>query len=171
MAKPRRKQEYTPALLENLRFRFEQTEESVVEIARSVSKSHTTLRTLARDLGWTKYQPPPLDLTPAARLAAEAGQFAAEAGQFAAEVGRRADASSTLSPRSGGKGRLDMLQHGEAGWGLPSKLIKRTRLRALRPPPPTPPRRSLRSRGEGRRKALRRPTSPLQTEEKKRGPR
>ncbi|HEY5278265.1 MAG TPA: hypothetical protein VIJ67_00790 [Pseudolabrys sp.] len=98
MAKPRRKQEYTPALLENLRYRFEQTEESVVDIARSVLKSHTTLRTLARDLGWTKYQPPPLDLTPAARLAAEAGKFAAEAGWGASVEIEKTDAASSAQP-------------------------------------------------------------------------
>jgi len=75
MAKPRRRQAYTPALLENLRFRFEQTDESVLDIAASFARSHTTLRKLAREEGWTKFVPPPLDVSPAARLAAEAAQL------------------------------------------------------------------------------------------------
>lgn len=94
MAKPRRKQPYTPALLENLRFRFEQTDESVVDIAASIPRSHTTLRKLARELGWTKFVPPPLDLSPAAKLAAEAGRLAAEAGRPAAEAARKSALSS-----------------------------------------------------------------------------
>ena len=79
MAKPRRRQEYTPALLENLRFRFEETDESVLDIAASVPISHTTLRLRARECGWVKFVPPPLDLSPAAKLAAEAGRLSATA--------------------------------------------------------------------------------------------
>jgi hypothetical protein len=142
MAPPRRKQAYTPALLENLRFRFEETPESVVDIAASVPTSHTTLRHLARAQGWTKFKPPPLDLSPAARLAAEAGKLAAEAGKFAAEAGRQgaeADMSApsfSLPPRSGGEGRLGVREHGEAGWGDASAIESGAREET--PPPPTP---------------------------------
>ena len=139
MAKPRRKQEYTPALLENLRYRFEQTEESVVDIARSVLKSHTTLRTLARELGWTKYQPPPLDLTPAARLAAEAGKLAT--------------ASLSLPPRSGGEGQLGVREHGEAGWGAAFEIATTEAATCAAPPTPDSSRPLTAFAGEGEKKA------------------
>jgi hypothetical protein len=82
MAKPRQKRTYTPELLENLRFRFEETGEIVREIAASVPMARSALNVLAREQGWTRYKRPPLDLTPAARLAAEAGKLAAEAGRL-----------------------------------------------------------------------------------------
>jgi len=76
MARPRRRQIYSPALLENLRFRFEQTDEPLVAIAASIARSHTHLSTVAREHGWTRFVPPPLDITPAAKLAAEAARLA-----------------------------------------------------------------------------------------------
>ena len=76
MGKPRPKRTYSPALLENLRFRFEETGEPVRTIAVSVPMARTTLYALAQERGWTRFVRPPLDLTPAARLAAEAGKLA-----------------------------------------------------------------------------------------------
>jgi len=130
MAKPRRKQTYTPALLENLRHRYEETDESVVDIGASIARSHTFVRSLAREHGWTRYEPPPLDLTPAAKLAAEAARLAAES--RAAGHG----APSTLPPRSGGEGRFALREQGEPGWGDASTMEKPEA--AEPPPPPTP---------------------------------
>jgi len=95
MGKPRQKQTYSPELIENLRFRFEETGEPVRTIAVSVPMARTTLYALAQERGWTRFVRPPLDLTPAARLAAEAGKLAAEAGRPAAEnLSRRPEVPS-----------------------------------------------------------------------------
>ena len=75
MGKPRQKQTYSPELIENLRFRFEETGEPVRTIAVTVPMARTALYALAQERGWTRFVRPPLDLTPAARLAAEAGKL------------------------------------------------------------------------------------------------
>lgn len=144
MAKPRRRQEYTPALLENLRFRFEQTDEPIVAIAASISRSHTTLRLLAREQGWTKFVPPPLDLSPAAKLAADAEMLAAEAEKLA-EGGEAArhGTSSTFPPRSGGERSLGVREHDEARWGVSAEIEKAEGAKNAAPPTatsdPSPP--------------------------------
>jgi len=91
MGKPRQKQTYSPELIENLRFRFEETSEPVRTIAVSVPMARTTLYALAQERGWTRFVRPPLDLTPAARLAAEAGKLAAENLSRRPEVPSRGD--------------------------------------------------------------------------------
>jgi hypothetical protein len=131
MGKPRPKRVYSPELLENLRFRFEETAQPVRAIAATVPMGRTTLYALAEELGWTRFVPPPLDLTPAARLAAEAGQLAAEAGRLAAS-------SLCLPPRSGEEGRFALRQQGEPGWGVACGIEKTAGGETSSPPTPDP---------------------------------
>ena len=108
MGRPRPKRTYSPELIENLRFRFEETGEPVRTIAVSVPMGRTTLYALAEELGWTRYVPPPLDLSPAARLAAEAGRLAAEAG-------RRGLSSRATACNAGGPGPILRSDHEAPG--------------------------------------------------------
>ncbi len=70
--------------------------------------------------GWVRYVPPPRDLTPAAKLAAQAEALAA----------------ATLPPRSGGEGRSPQRAKRGAGWGAQARSR----------PHPTPPSPALRAR-------------------------
>ena len=63
---------YTSELLADGRRRYEQTEESVVSIADDFGVNRNTLRALAVREGWVRYAPPPRDLSPAAKLLAQA---------------------------------------------------------------------------------------------------
>jgi hypothetical protein len=112
MARPRRRQACTPALLEDLRYRYEETDESMIDIAATVARSHTYLRGLAREHGWTRYAPPPLDLSPAAKLAAEVAQLAEEG---AAAAGRLALSSRATECNEGGPGPIRRGDHETPG--------------------------------------------------------
>ena len=63
---------YTPELLADGRRRYEETEEPALSIADDFGISRNTLRALAIRLGWERYKPPPRDLSPAAKLLAQA---------------------------------------------------------------------------------------------------
>jgi hypothetical protein len=63
---------YTPALLANGRYRYEQTDESLISIASDFGVNRNTFRALAVRQGWVRYKPPPRDLLPAAKLLAQA---------------------------------------------------------------------------------------------------
>jgi hypothetical protein len=130
MAKPRRKQACTPELLANLRFRYEETAESIVDIARSIARSHTYLRALAQEHGWVKFAPPPLDLTPAARLAAEAAKLAEE-------TGRLVLSSRATECNEGDPGPLRRSDHEMPGRMGP-RLRGDDKDASATPPPPTP---------------------------------
>jgi hypothetical protein len=63
---------YTRELLANGRYRYEQTDESLISIASDFGVNRNTFRALAVREGWVRYRPPPRDLLPAAKLLAQA---------------------------------------------------------------------------------------------------
>ena len=63
---------YTPELLANGRYRYEQTNESLISIASDFGVHRNTLRALVEREGWVRYKQPPRDLLPAAKLLAQA---------------------------------------------------------------------------------------------------
>ena len=71
-----RRYTYTPELLADGRRRYEQTEEPVVAIAADFGIHTTTFQRMANREHWLRYRPPPRDLSPAAKLAAQAEAFA-----------------------------------------------------------------------------------------------
>ena len=70
--------EYTPELLENARYRFEETDETLTSIAAELGVHRNTLRLLALRMSWKRYVPP-RDLSPAAKLLVEAKRLTAPA--------------------------------------------------------------------------------------------
>ena len=71
-----RRYSYTPALLAEARRRYEQTDERIVEIAADCGIHKTTFQRMANREGWVRFQPPPRDLSRAAKLAAQAEALA-----------------------------------------------------------------------------------------------
>jgi hypothetical protein len=69
---PWRKYEFDDDLMEELRRRYEETDETVVSIARWRGVSNTHLHRIAKDNGWVKFKPGPMGLSPAAKLNARA---------------------------------------------------------------------------------------------------
>jgi hypothetical protein len=67
-----RRYAYTPELLAHGRHRYENTEDSIPDIAVEFGIHKTTLLRLARREGWVRYAPPPRDLSGATRLLAQA---------------------------------------------------------------------------------------------------
>jgi len=65
---PWRRYDFDDELLEDLRRRYEETDESVLAIARRCGVSNTHLHRVAKDKGWAKFKPGPMGLTPAAKL-------------------------------------------------------------------------------------------------------
>ena len=65
---PWRKYEFDDEALAELRRRYEETEESVLAIARSRGVSNTHLHRVAKESGWVKFKPGPIGLSPAAKL-------------------------------------------------------------------------------------------------------
>ena len=63
---------YTPELLAYARQRFEQTASSLAEIGLDVGISKETVRALAEQEGWKRYERPPHGLPPATRLSMQA---------------------------------------------------------------------------------------------------
>jgi hypothetical protein len=63
---------YTPELLAYARQRFEQTASSLAEIGLDVGISKETVRVLAEQEGWKRYERPPHGLPPATRLLMQA---------------------------------------------------------------------------------------------------
>jgi hypothetical protein len=70
----------TPALLADVRRRFERSDEPLATMAADFGCSIETVRNIAKRERWLRYQPPPRDLSPAARLAARAAALAMEQG-------------------------------------------------------------------------------------------
>jgi hypothetical protein len=66
---------YTPELLANGRYRYEQTAEQVATIAADFGIHPGSLRRLAQRLGWVRYNMAPRALPAAARLMAEAARI------------------------------------------------------------------------------------------------
>jgi hypothetical protein len=83
-----RRLKFTPALLANVRRRFEGSDEPLSSMAADLGCCITTLRGIAQREGWVHYVKLPRDLTPAARLLERAEGLAL-----------------SLPPRSGGEGR------------------------------------------------------------------
>src|SRR5262249_49751760 len=63
--------EYTPELLENARYRFEETDESLTSIPAELGVHRNTLRLLVLRKGWKRYVAP-RDLSTAAKLLVQA---------------------------------------------------------------------------------------------------
>jgi hypothetical protein len=68
---------YTPELLADGRRRYEQTDHRVIDIAADFGIHPTTFQRMANREHWVRYVPPPRDLSPSARLAAEAAALEA----------------------------------------------------------------------------------------------
>ena len=84
----------TDELKANIRQRYEHTSESLATMAADLGCTGQTVCNLAKREGWVRYEAPPRDLSPAAKLLARAEKLA---GQGAAAL--------SLPPRSGGEGR------------------------------------------------------------------
>jgi hypothetical protein len=67
-----RRRIYTPEFLAYARQRFEQTEDSLVDIGQDLGISSESVRLLGKRENWKRYVPPPHGLPPAVKLAAQA---------------------------------------------------------------------------------------------------
>jgi len=67
-----RRLKFTPELLADVRRRFEGSDEPLSTMAADLGCCKTTLRGIAKREGWVRFEPPPRDLLPAARLLARA---------------------------------------------------------------------------------------------------
>jgi len=91
--------DYTPELLAELRHAFENTPQSLQQIATAHGFCRRTLAMKAEREGWVRFQRPALDLSPAAKLDARLAEAEAELAQ--------GEAAFPLPPRalaSGGEG-------------------------------------------------------------------
>jgi len=70
---------FAPELLADGKRRYETTPESLDSIALDFSNNRSTLKNVARREGWVRYVPPPVGLSRAAGIAAEAEALEAEA--------------------------------------------------------------------------------------------
>jgi hypothetical protein len=68
----------TPEFKANVRHRFEHSEERLATMAADLGCCTETVRAIARREGWVRYQPPPRDLSPAARLRVRAEALAGQ---------------------------------------------------------------------------------------------
>jgi hypothetical protein len=75
---------FTTEALAHARYRYEHTDASLVDIAVDLRVAKDTVRNLARSRGWARYVRPPLGLTPAVQLNAQASEVEAQA--FGASV-------------------------------------------------------------------------------------
>ncbi len=112
---------YTPELLAHGRYRYEHTEDSIPDIALDFGIHKTTFQRMARREGWVRYVPPPRDLPPAVKLAAQAEALEAR------------QAALTLPPRSGGEGRPPELAQQATADGVGGIAASKE------PPNPSPP--------------------------------
>ncbi|MCK9918583.1 hypothetical protein MXD81_56615 [Microbacteriaceae bacterium K1510] len=67
-----RRHHYTPELLAHGRHRYENTEDSIADIAVEFGVHKATLARLAKRENWVRYVPPPRDVSGATRLATQA---------------------------------------------------------------------------------------------------
>jgi hypothetical protein len=119
-----RRLKFTPALLANIRHRFEHTDESLSTMAADLGCCRTTLHGIAKRGGWVRYVRPPRDLASSARLEARAEALADD-----------------RHPEEAGEGRSDSLRHPEV---RAQRTSKDERLKSTRPwPSPFEGRRSL----------------------------
>jgi hypothetical protein len=66
---------YTPELMANGRYRYERTDESLISIASDFGVHRNTFSALVEREGWVRYKRPPRDLSPAAKLLAQANDL------------------------------------------------------------------------------------------------
>jgi hypothetical protein len=90
---------FTPEALAEGRRRYEQTDEMITSIAAALGTSRRTLQRLASEEGWVRYVAPPHELSPAARLEAQAGALA----ESAHDCGRHASSPPLASLTGGGE--------------------------------------------------------------------
>jgi|SRR5215831_341173 len=84
----------TPDLKADVRRRYETTAEKLATMAADCGCCGETVRAMAKREGWVRFEPPPRDLSPAAKLRMKAEALSEQGG-----------ASLSLPPRSGGEGR------------------------------------------------------------------
>lgn len=77
---------YTEEALAEARRRYEQTDESLTSIAAGLGTSARTLQRIAQPAAWVRYERPPRDATPAARLLMEARALEDDAAPRAQDV-------------------------------------------------------------------------------------
>src|SRR4051794_25088621 len=95
-----RRYTYTPELLADVRRRYEETEEPVVDLAADCGIHPTTFQRMANREHWQRHQPSPRGLSPAAKLAAEA-EALAQTPLIPAPAGiQRDDCNAGLDPGS-----------------------------------------------------------------------
>jgi hypothetical protein len=92
-----RRLKFTPALIADVRRRYEHTSEGLAAMAADLGCSIETVRNIATREGWLRYAPPPRDLSPAARLKARAEKLAEQGGD-PGEGESIAEATPTRSP-------------------------------------------------------------------------
>jgi hypothetical protein len=71
-----RRLDVTPELTANIRHRYEHSDERLAAMAAGLGCCTETVRAMARREGWVRYEPPPRDLSSAARLRVRAEQLA-----------------------------------------------------------------------------------------------
>lgn len=91
-----RRYNYTPELLAHGRYRYENTEDSITDIAVEFGVHKTTLSRLAKRENWVRYVPVPRDVSGATRLAAEAAEL--EETALASNVPAPVAAAATPAP-------------------------------------------------------------------------
>jgi hypothetical protein len=96
---------YTPELLASGRHRYENTPEPVASIAADFGIQPYSLRRLAKNKGWVRYQFAPRDLPVARRLLAQAEALESEALKSEALEADRASAEASAQPPEGADNR------------------------------------------------------------------
>jgi len=66
---------FSAALLEDCRRRYEETADTVIDIAADAGVDEKVIRRVARENAWERYIAPPLDLTPSAQLLRDVATF------------------------------------------------------------------------------------------------
>ena len=89
----------TPELMADVRRRYEQTEEPLATMAADLGCSNETVRNIAKRENWTRYVPPPRDLTRAAKLRIQVEALAQAREQGAAQAAAQ---QSPLIPAQAG---------------------------------------------------------------------
>jgi hypothetical protein len=88
----------TPELIANVRHRFEHSEERLATMAADLGCCTETVRAIARREGWVRYEPPPRDLSPAARLRVRAERLAEQQSPLIPAPGSAQGAARVQAP-------------------------------------------------------------------------
>ena len=105
-----RRLKFTDELLANVRWRFEHTDEQLSTMAADLGCCSETVRNIAKRENWVRYEPPPRDLIPAAKLQAKAEKLVYPPKLAEQAKADRAPSSPLIPAQAGIQG-----QDGEAG--------------------------------------------------------